>query len=1023
MSYFNSDSCLISRSLFAGAIVFLLNFFFSSAIFSFDEPVANLPKINFALDVQPILKARCFECHDAAKQRASLRLDTPMGIKKGGLSGPIINLKTPEESSIILHLKGAKDFERMPPKGDALTAIQIQKLLSWIIQGAIIPSEIVNSKSGSETLGGWSFVPIKSPSVPLQPKEAIPWVRNPIDSFILDKLRANGLKPSPEADKRILARRVFINLTGLPPTPSELLAFLDDADPNAYEKLVDRLLASTRYGERWARHWLDVAHYADSHGQDQDRFRPNAWPYRDYLIRSFNDDKPYARFLREQIAGDVLYPEDPMAVVATGFLAAGPWDESGLRDINENSIDRQIARNLDRDDIVASTMTTFAGLTVHCARCHDHKFDPITQADYYSLQAVFAGIDKAQRVYDPDPVVAKKRSSLQSDLQTIRGLKGRVDPLLLSKEKQKEVADFEKDWRPGSGSWSILKPELFVSKNGSSLQLLPDNSIVASGVSPEKDTYSVTVSTPKIALTGLRLEVLTDENLPFKGPGRAINGNLHLSEVRVHIHPKGKPDKSILVKLKSATADFNQEGWGIGRTIDGNAETAWGIHPEEGKPHQAVFEFEKPVGFEEGSVVNVELDQLHGRMHLIGRFRLALTTAVSVNDANKIIPANISTILETPQEKRTDSHRAEVAQWLWENRIVKELAMLAPQSMVYCGTNQYTPEGSFRPALTPRPINILARGEISKPGALVAPGAVMAVPGLKADFQIRDLNDEGQRRVALADWLANPANMLTWRVIVNRIWHYHFGKGIVDTPNDFGKMGGIPSHPELLDWLAADFINTGGSFKNLHRLIVTSSTFRQTVQHDPIAFAKDADNRLLWRMNRSRLDAETLRDTVLLASGRLDDSMFGPPIKHFIMKPGIHVTPEADYDRYDVDAPEARRRSIYRYIFRTRPDPLLEALDCPDASQSAPVRSTSVSAPQALVLWNNKFILRHAEHLAALAESCSTPSQRVRFIAQRLLCRLPTPAEEIAWLDYSQKHGLANFSRVLLNSSEFLFID
>ena len=1023
MSYCNSDFCFISRSFFAGAIVFLLNFFFSSAVFSFDEPVANLPKINFSLDVQPILKARCFECHDSAKQRGSLRLDTPMGIKKGGFSGPIINLKTPEESSIILHVKGAKDFERMPPKGDALTAIQIQKLLSWIIQGAIIPSEIVNSKSVTESLGGWSFVPIKSPSVPLQPKEAMPWVRNPIDLFILDKLRANGLKPSPEADKRILARRLFINLTGLPPTPSELLAFLDDADPNAYEKLVDRLLASTRYGERWARHWLDVAHYADSHGQDQDRFRPNAWPYRDYLIRSFNDDKPYGRFLREQIAGDVLYPEDPMAVVATGFLAAGPWDESGLRDINENSIDRQIARNLDRDDIVASTMTTFAGLTVHCARCHDHKFDPITQADYYSLQAVFAGIDKAQRAYDADPVVAKKRSSLQSDLQMVRGLKGRVVPRLLSKEIQNEATNFEKDWRTGSGSWSILKPELFVSKNGSSLKLLSDNSIVASGVSPEKDTYSVTVSTPKIALTGLRLEVLTDENLPFKGPGRAINGNLHLSEVRVRIHPKGKPDKSILVKLKSATADFNQEGWGIARTIDGNPETAWGIHPEEGKPHQAVFEFEKPVGFEEGSVVNVELDQLHGRMHLIGRFRLALTTAVSVNDANKIIPANISTILETPQEKRTDPQRAEVAQWLWENRIGKELVMLPPQSMVYCGTNQYTPEGSFRPALTPRPINILARGEISKPGALVAPGAVMAVPGLKADFQIRDLNDEGQRRVALADWLANPANMLTWRVIVNRIWHYHFGKGIVDTPNDFGKMGGIPSHPELLDWLAADFINTGGSFKNLHRLILTSSTFRQAVQHDPIAFAKDADNRLLWRMNRSRLDAETLRDTVLLASGRLDDSMFGPPIKHFIMKPGIHVTPEADYDRYDVDAPEARRRSVYRYIFRTRPDPLLEALDCPDASQSAPVRSTSVSAPQALVLWNNKFILRHAEHLAALAETCSTPSQRVRFIAQRLLCRLPTSAEEIAWLDYSQKHGLANFSRVLLNSSEFLFID
>lgn len=1021
MSHCNSDVCLFCRTVFAGAIISLLNFSF--VLFSFEPPVGNLSKINFTVDIQPILKARCLECHDYAKQRGSLRLDTPMGIKKGGLSGPIINLKKPEESLLILHVKGAKDIERMPPKGDALTAIQIGKLIEWIRQGAIFPVESSVVKNTSESVGGWSFVPIKNAAVPLQPKDAMPWGRNPIDSFILDKLRANGLKPSPEADKRILARRVFINLTGLPPTPSELFAFLNDADPNAYEKMVDKLLASTRYGERWARHWLDVAHYADSHGQDQDRFRPNAWPYRDYLIRSFNEDKPYGRFLREQIAGDVLYPEDPMALVATGFLAAGPWDESGLRDINENSIDRQIARNLDRDDIVTSTMTTFTGLTVHCARCHDHKFDPITQADYYSLQAVFAGIDKAQRAYDPDPVAAKKRSSLQSDLQMIRRLKGRADPLLLSKEKQKEVEDFEKDWRLGSSSWFILKPEFFGSKMGSSLQLLPDNSIVASGVSPEKDSYSVTVSTSKIALTGLRLEVLTDENLPFKGPGRAINGNLHLSELRVHVHPKGKPDKSVLVKLKSATADFNQEGWGIARTIDGNSETAWGIHPEEGKPHHAVFEFEKPVGFDEGSVVIVELDQLHGRMHLIGRFRLALTTAVSVNDANKIIASNISTILETPQEKRTDSQRAEVAQWLWENRIGKELAMLPAQSMVYCGTNQYTPEGSFRPAPNPRPIHILARGEISKPGALVAPGAVMAIPGLKADFQIRDLNDEGQRRIALADWLANPANMLTWRVIVNRIWHYHFGKGIVDTPNDFGKMGGTPSHPELLDWLAADFINSGGSLKNLHRLIVTSSTFRQAVQHGPIAFAKDAENRLLWRMNRSRLDAETLRDTVMLASGRLDDSMYGPPIKHFIMKPGIHVTPEADYDRYDVDVPEARRRSIYRYIFRTRPDPLLEALDCPDASQSAPVRSTSVSAPQALVLWNNKFILRHAEHLAALAESFSTPSQQVRFIAQRLLCRMPTPAEEITWLDYSQKHGLANLCRVLLNSSEFLFID
>ena len=300
----------------------------------------------------------------------------------------------------------------MPPKGDPLSGEQIDKLQAWMGQGAYVPPDANGQKEADE---GWAFRPIKRPAVPVPPADLKEWVRTPVDAFVLEKLLANGLKPSPEADRRLLARRLFIDLTGLPPTPEEIDAFLNDGSADAYEKLVDRLLASPRYGERWARHWLDVAHYADSHGQDQDRSRPNAWPYRDYLIRSFNADKPYAPVCREQIAGDVLYPDDPEALAATGFLAAGPWDESGLPGLNENSIDRQIARYLDRDDIVTTTMTTFAGLTVHCARCHDHKFDPITQDDYYSLQAVFAGIDKAERTYDPDQAVAKKRRARSPD--------------------------------------------------------------------------------------------------------------------------------------------------------------------------------------------------------------------------------------------------------------------------------------------------------------------------------------------------------------------------------------------------------------------------------------------------------------------------------------------------------------------------------------------------------------------------------------------------------------------------------
>ena len=355
-------------------------------------------------------------------------------------------------------------------------------------------------------------------------------------------------------DRRVLARRVTLDLTGLPPTPEELDAFLNDPAADAYEKLVDRLLASPRYGERWARHWLDVAHYADSHGQDQDRFRPNAWPYRDYLIRSFNADKPYARFVREQVAGDVLFPADPQAVVATGFLAAGPWDESGLRDINENSLDRQIARYLDRDDIVTSTMTTFVGLTAHCARCQDHKFDPITQADYYALQAVFAGIDKAERTFDPDPAVAQRRAALLTDARRIAGLKGKMRPIsLLNPEPPGRLAAaFEAARRRAEGEWFIPDPETCRSKNGASLKALLDRSILSVGPGPERDSYAVTATTERVGLTGLRVELLCDDTLPQGGPGRASNGNLHLSEVRVTASPKGHPDRAVAVQARRA---------------------------------------------------------------------------------------------------------------------------------------------------------------------------------------------------------------------------------------------------------------------------------------------------------------------------------------------------------------------------------------------------------------------------------------------------------------------------------------
>jgi mono/diheme cytochrome c family protein len=978
------------------------------------------PKVDFIKDVRPIFEARCFACHGPMKQKGDLRLDRKATIAKGGHSGAVVTPGKSGDSLLVKHLLG-DELERMPPKGESLSKEQIELVRRWIDQGAVIARDVENPKSATDANADWAFKPITKPKIPTPPPSLRSWVRTPIDAFVLDKLRSKRLQPSPEADRRTLCRRLYVDLTGLTPLPEEIDAFVKNPAADAYERLVDKLLSSPRYGERWARHWLDVAHYADSHGHDQDRPRPNAWPYRDYVVRSFNADKPYAMFVSEQVAGDVLHLGDAESLRATGFLAAGPWDESGLRDIQADSIDREAARYLDRDDIVTSTMSTFAGVTVGCARCHDHKFDPIPQEDYYALQAVFAGTDKADRAIDADPKTAERRKVIASELEHVRSLKDKSRPEFLTLEHQSKAAAFEAAAKDREKAWTILTPTEWKSKQGTSLKALLDKSILAVGKRPDRDTYIVSAKLDGRRATGIQLELLCDDTLPHQGPGRQDNGNLHLSEIKVTVHPSGKPDQAIPVSIKRATADFDQSGWEVPRAIDGDATTAWGIHPEVGKPHLAILEFEKPIDMPNG-VITVMLDQLHGEGHLIGRFRLSVATA-PITDSLDPIPSAIASILAVTNSKRTTAQKSEVARWLLQRRLEREQAYLPPTTFVYCGTNLFKPDGSFKPTESPRVIHLLKRGEVTKPEKSIPPGSLRAIATLPAKFSLNGDSD-GKRRAALAAWLADRNNPLTWRVIVNRVWHYHFGRGIVDTPNDFGKMGGTPSHPELLDWLAAEFRDHGGSLKELHRLILTSSVYRQQVRHDAVAAERDSDNRFLWRMNRGRLDAESVRDSVLRISGRLDEAMYGPPAKHFIVKPGVHVTPDADYESFDVDSAEARRRSVYRFILRTRPDPLLGALDCPEASLSAPVRVSSMGAPQALVLWNNKFMLRSAEHLAMLGEKPSKDlTRQVRFVAERVLCRKPTAAEESTWTAFAKRHGLANFCRVLWSSSEFLFID
>lgn len=864
----------------------------------------------------------------------------------------------------------------------------------------------------------WAFEPITRPAVP-SPNSKL---ANPVDKFIVAKLSDKGLSLSPEADRRTLIRRVTFDLTGLPPTPEEVDAFVSDKAPNAYEKLVDKLLASPAYGERFARLWMDAVHFAETHGHDQDRVRPNAWRYRDYLIGAFNADTPYSRFVKEQIAADVFFPNESKLIPALGFLASGPWDESSLRDIREDSIDREIGRYLDRDDIVTTVMNTFAGLTVQCARCHDHKFDPIPQDDYYRLQAVFAGVGRGNVPFEIDPVASKKRKELEATLAAI----AKNDPALKldTPELKKAIVEWEKRNAGAGIAWTV--PEFTkIASDGSTLTKQKDESIRSEGPRPEKDTYTLVARIKGKRITAVRLELLADDALPHRGPGRQDNGNLHLSEFTITVldGTKSKP-----IKIRTATADFDQAGWTVLHAIDGNKTTAWGIYPQVGKPHEAVFEFAEPVGGEGETELTFTLAQLHGGGHLIGRFRLSVTdVAPPVKIA--VIPPTLRAILATPSDKRTDEQNRVLALHVLKEQTTAELAALPAPAMAYAAAPNFMTDGSHRPTPTPREVRVLKRGDIRKPGAVMEPGALSLLPKLQGDFDLPKGHTEGDRRAALAKWVTDTNNPLTWRVMANRVWQWHFGTGLVGTPNDFGKMGQLPTHPELLDFLASELANPdrkvgGDSLKHLHRLIVTSATYKQSSTSRSDGLKADEDNKLLWRQNRTRLDAEQVRDAILTVSNRLDRTMGGPSDMQFDMKPGIHVTPKVDYSKFDWDRPQGHRRSVYRFVFRTLPDPLVECLDGADASALTPKRSESVTAPQALALLNNEFVLVHARAMAARLEKHSGErAKQIDFCCRLVWGRPPTAAEAKLFAAYADKHGLANLCRVLFNTNEFLFAD
>ena len=956
----------------------------------------------FTSKIEPLLKQRCYECHSHEKKmKAGLTLDSKSGWEEGGDSGPAIVVGKPEESLLIKMVRWSDDEHQMPPK-EKLPVAEIALLEEWVKRGASDPRVLVKARPSATDW--WSLKPLVKPALPVV---AGTKVEHPVDRFFRARLAERKLTASPEADRRTLIRRVYFDLHGLPPSLAEVEVFEKDSDPKAYEHLVDRLLASPRYGERWARHWLDTIHFAETHGCGHDLPRDHAWRYRDYVIESLNKDKPWPRLVREQLAADRLFPDEPRLIAALGFLGAGVFDHSAFQTAPTNF------DYLDRDDLVTQTMAAFTSTTANCARCHAHKFDPITQEDYYALQAVFAGIIEGDIPFDEDPKVAQQRKHWQS---LLTAAEAQDKAVLLTAENQALVADWEK--HQGSAvKWTTLGYESYVSTEGTSFARYADI-LLATGPKPDKDTYIITGSTPLTTITALRLDTLSNDTLPQKGPGRQDNGNLTLSEFEAQVFEPGTTQPAKL-KFARATADFNQSGWTAAMAIDGNPATGWGIHPAVGQPHQIVFELAQPLTLKAAARLTISLKQLSGKSHLIGFFKLSATDEAAVRVS--AMPALASSALAIPADKRTEPQRLALAAHALRLRAADEMQKLPAPALVYAAGKKAdvllaVSKGTPTTVAKPKVVHILKRGEFDKPEGAAESGALSAVKVLPARFTKAHAGDESERRAALADWIADDKNPLTWRSIANRVWHYHFGRGICDTPSDFGRMGGVPSHPELLDWLACELRDSGGSLKHLHRLIVTSAAYRQSSEHREEDAKLDGDNRLLWRMNRLRLDADSYRDFVLAAADRLDLTLGGPSERQFITGPPVQLTPTLDYAAYDWSALPKHRRSIYRFVWRGVPDPFMDTLDFPDLGLLAPSRSFSASSLQSLALYNNSSVL----HLSSeLAKQITTPADAIR----RILLREPTANELRDFTTYAQKNGLAALCRVLINSNEFLFVN
>jgi hypothetical protein len=954
-------------------------------------------RADFEKDVAlPIVK-NCLGCHNGSEARGGLDLTRRDGLLKGGKGGLVVVPGNPDGSRLVERVAEGS----MPPKkaGRPLPPGEVAGLRAWVRAGADWPAGRVLSPFEYTTdrragYDWWSLQPLTRPAPPV-PGDT---TQNPIDAFILAQLREHGLTLAPPADRATYLRRAKYDLLGLPPTPEEIDAFVADPAPDAYEKLIDRLLASPHYGERWGRHWLDVARFGESDGFENDKLRDHAWRYRDYVICAFNDDRPYPQFVKEQLAGDVLEPPTQDGILATGFLVTGPWDE--IQNAGKSKLERMRTHEEEMEEMIGAVAQTFLGLTVNCARCHDHKFDPIPQTDYYRLKAVFDGVDHGNRpALTPDeqrahdaavaPVRARldgvkaELDRLEDDLPGDAAAE-RLDPAALVPGRFGLALDARRGQAAARSKAAYTTPPLAVECWAKVDSRRAFNILVANHTKESSDHWEVYTYAGTGELSAY---------LPGYAPAE-IKSGVDVTDGRWHYlamtFDGGRVRLYVDARLVRDAAVTRQ------RPAGGEGSLYFGAYPPQKIGCDGVVD-EVRISGGSRAIDRVPDGPFEADPQTVGLWHFDRAEDGKFADGAPHDPAAAARA-----GQRRAALRAELG------RLEAELA--AHQvPLAYSGVRRQ-----------PDPTFVFLRGDIKKAGPQVTAGGLSAPRGLLLEFGLDADAPEGLRRLRFAEWVAHPDNPLTARVMVNRIWQYHFGRGLVETPSDFGFNGGRPSHPELLDWLASEFRAGGWSVKRMHRLIMLSATYRQSSRYDPRAAALDADDRLLARFPPRRLEAEAVRDAMLAVSGELNPQVGGPSFRPFT----VTALLTNFYHPLDDGRADFNRRTVYRMSINTGRSPLLAALDCPAPSVTMPRRQPTTTPLQALALMNDSFVQRQARRFAErVKRSAGEDADAQVTLAYRLaFARRPTAEERSATAALVREHGLDSASWVLLNASEFLYI-